>query len=228
LAAAQKKTRRVAKVKARPRAVRMAAGDRREQLLDAAEVAFATKSYRDVGTADVATQARVSEPTLYRYFTSKRDLYLAVLERNAARLLETWEKMAARNPGAMAALAEIGIWYFDQLQRDPAPFLLRARSLLDVGGDEELADHARKNFWETFEFIQGLYERARVGGEIARETDPRAHAWLFMSVGGLLDQFLLMGIDNLDGAEIGRMMEVVSPAPPETAATRSGPARRKQ
>jgi len=228
LAAVQKKTRRVAKVKSRNRALRMPAKDRREQLLEAAEVAFSVTSYRDVGTAEVAAQARVSEPTLYRYFASKRDLYLAVLERNADRLLETWQQIAARSPDAMSGLGEIGIWYFDQLQKNPTPFLLRARSLLDVGGDEKLARHARKNFWETFEFIQGLYERARVAGQIARDTDPRAHAWLFMSVGGLLDQFLLMGIDNLDGAEIGRMMEVVSPRPPETAAKRGVPARKKR
>jgi AcrR family transcriptional regulator len=228
VAAVQKKTRRIAKAKPRRRALRMAAGDRREQLLDAAEVAFSTKSYRDVGTADVAAQARVSEPTLYRYFASKRDLYLAVLERNAAQLLETWREIASRNPDATDGLAEIGIWYFDQLQKNPAPFLLRARSLLDVGGDEKLAGHARKNFWETFEFIQGLYERARTEGQIARDTDPRAHAWLFMSVGGLLDQFLLMGLDSLDGAEIGRMMEVVSPRPPETPAKSDLAARRRR
>lgn len=220
MVAVRKKTKHVAKVKPRRRALRMPAADRRAQLLDAAEVAFSTNSYRDVGTADVAAQARVSEPTLYRYFASKRDLYLAVLERNADRLLATWRQMAARSPDAMTGLAEIGIWYFDQLRKNPAPFRLRARSLLDVGGDEKLAKHARRNFWETFEFIQGLYEQARVTGQIASDTDPRAHAWLFMSVGGLLDQFLLMGIDNVDGAEIGRMMQVVSPKPPEAAAKR--------
>jgi len=206
----------------------MAAGDRRAQLLDAAEVAFSAKSYRDVGTAEVAAQAGVSEPTLYRYFVSKRELYLAVLERNADRLLETWRQTAARSPDAMTGLGEIGIWYFDQLRKNPGPFLLRARSLLDAGGDAKLANHARKNFWETFEFIQGLYERARSEGQIASDTDPRAHAWLFMSVGGLLDQFLLMGIDNVDGAEIGRMMEVVSPRPPESAIKGGRDARRKR
>jgi len=126
----------------------MPAEERREQILDAAEVAFSTRGYRDVGTAEVAAQARVSEPTLYRYFASKRDLYLAMLERNADRLLATWREIAAASADAMTGLSEIGRWYFEQLQKNPTPFLLRARSLLEVAADEKLANHSRKNFWE--------------------------------------------------------------------------------
>jgi len=193
----------------------MPAAERREQILDAAVVVFSSSGYRDVGTAAVAAQAEVSEPTLYRYFDSKRDLYLAMLDRNANRLMASWRLIAEESSDAMTGLAEIGIHYYHQLSENPAPFLLRARSLLETG-DPELTAHARKHFWDTFEFIQGLYERARDDGQIAADTDVRAHSWLFMAVGGLLDQFLLMGLDHLEGAEIGRMMAVVGPRPSES------------
>jgi AcrR family transcriptional regulator len=217
-----KKLRRTARPRARGRAVRMPAEERREQILDAAEVAFSTRGYRDVGTAEVAAQAGVSEPTLYRYFASKRDLYLAMLERNADRLLATWREIAAASADAMTGLGEIGRWYFEQLQKNPTPFLLRARSLLEVAADEKLVNHSRRNFWATFDFIQSLYERARVAGQVPRDTDARAQAWLFMAVGGLLDQFLLMGLEGLDGAELRRMMDVVRPPILDTA--QNGPA----
>lgn len=190
---------------------------RREQLLDAAERAFAARGYRDAGTADVAAAADVSEPTIYRYFESKRDLYLAMLERNSRRLLDAWREIAAASASPMSALDEIGRWYFTELRRDPTPFRLRARSLLEIAGDERLTAHARRHFRDTFEFVLSLYERARTTKEIARDTDPRARAWLFMAVGGLLDQFLLIDLDGIDGTELRRMMEVVRPSAPVPA-----------
>jgi|GEM_PF-688049 len=213
-------TPRKAPARSRTRAPRMEAERRREQLLDAAEVAFAARGYRDAGTADVAAAADVSEPTIYRYFESKRDLYLAMLDRNARRLLDAWREIAAASASPLAALDEIGRWYFAQLQRDPTPFRLRARSLLEIAGDERLTAHARRHFRDTFEFVLELYERARHTREIGRDADPRARAWLFMAVGGLLDQFLLIGLDGIDGAELRRMMEVIRP--PERIAAPAG------
>ncbi len=188
----------------------MPANERRQQVLDAAEAVFSVNSYRDVGTAGVAAEAGVSEPTLYRYFDSKRDLYLAMLDRNAKRLLAGWRRLAEESPSAMGGITAIGIQYYTQLKEDPSQFLLRARSLLETG-DEMVADHARKVFWETFEFIEGIYRRARDAGEIAADTDVRAQAWLFMSMGGLLDQFLLMGLDPPELDELARMMALVGP-----------------
>lgn len=200
---------------ARTRAPRMGAEQRREQILDAAEVAFAARGYREAGTVDVAAAAKVSEPTIYRYFESKRDLYLAMLGRNSRRLLDAWREIAAASPSPMTALDEIGRWYFTQLRRDPTPFRLRARSLLEIAGDERLTEHARRHFRDTFEFVLSLYEKARSTKEIPRDTDPRARAWLFMAVGGLLDQVLLIDLEEIDGAELRRMMKVVRP--PERA-----------
>ena len=205
----------------RLRAKRMPAGERSEQILDAAEVVFSGSGYRDAGTAAVAAEAGVSEPTLYRYFGSKRDLYLAMLERNAERLLTTWKRHAEESADPIAALGLIGTNYLRQLESDPSPFLLRARSLLETG-DEAVARHAREYFWKTFDFIQGLYEDARTQDLIDANTDTRSQAWLFMAIGGLLDQFLLMGLEGLDPIDIGRMMAVVGPQPGANFAQATG------
>lgn len=197
----------------------MPAEERRQQILDAAEVVFATSGYRDVGTAAVAAEAGVSEPTLYRYFESKRDLYVAMLERNASRLLTSWREIADTSADPMSALIEIGIQYSQQLETDPSPFLLRARSLLETG-DPVVAELARTNFWATFDFVQRLYQQAIEAGQLAAESDSRSLSWLFMAVGGLLDQFLLMGVDPPGEQELARMMTTIWPRP-ESATDRS-------
>jgi AcrR family transcriptional regulator len=60
---------------------------RREQLLDTGAAMFAEKPYKDVFVEDIAVRAGVHRATLYHYFPSKRDLYIAILKRANNRFL---------------------------------------------------------------------------------------------------------------------------------------------
>jgi AcrR family transcriptional regulator len=60
---------------------------RREQLLDTGAALFAEKPYEDVLVEDIAARAGVSRATMYHYFPSKRELYVAVLKRASGRFL---------------------------------------------------------------------------------------------------------------------------------------------
>jgi AcrR family transcriptional regulator len=73
---------------------------RREQLLDTAAAMFAQKPYEDVMVEDIVARACVSRSTLYHYFPTKRDLYVAIFKRSSNRLL------ARANPDPQLPLAE--------------------------------------------------------------------------------------------------------------------------
>src|SRR3984957_13521049 len=60
---------------------------RREQLLDTGAALFAEKPYEDVFVEDIAARARVHRSTVYHYFPSKRDLYVAIFKRASGRFL---------------------------------------------------------------------------------------------------------------------------------------------
>ena len=60
---------------------------RREQLLDTGAALFAEKPYEDVLVEDIAARAGVHRATLYHYFPSKRDLYVAIFKRGSKRFL---------------------------------------------------------------------------------------------------------------------------------------------
>ena len=59
---------------------------RREEILDAATDLFAEFGYSDAVTKDLAEKLQVGKGTLYRYFPSKRDLFLAAADRVMQRL----------------------------------------------------------------------------------------------------------------------------------------------
>lgn len=65
--------------------------ERRNQLLDIGAHEFATRAYEDVRMADVAARAGVSRALVYRYFATKRDLFAAIYQRAADRLLTSAE-----------------------------------------------------------------------------------------------------------------------------------------
>jgi AcrR family transcriptional regulator len=59
---------------------------RREEILDAATDLFAEFGYSDAVTKDLAERLQVGKGTIYRYFPSKRELFLAAADRVMRRL----------------------------------------------------------------------------------------------------------------------------------------------
>jgi AcrR family transcriptional regulator len=66
----------------------MSAADRRAAILDASRDAFADTGYHETSLDAVAERAGVSKALLYEHFSSKRELYVAMLEIHVAELIE--------------------------------------------------------------------------------------------------------------------------------------------
>jgi TetR/AcrR family transcriptional regulator, fatty acid metabolism regulator protein len=66
---------------------------RKEQILKAAEQVFARKGYHDATISDVARQAKVSDATIYEYFSSKEDLLFSLPGETARRGTENLEQV---------------------------------------------------------------------------------------------------------------------------------------
>ncbi|WP_040406799.1 TetR/AcrR family transcriptional regulator [Amycolatopsis nigrescens] len=66
---------------------RLDPAERRSQLLETGARLFAAKPYDEVFMEDVAQRAGVSRALLYRYFPGKRDLFAAIYQQAADRLL---------------------------------------------------------------------------------------------------------------------------------------------
>jgi len=67
---------------------RLPRDERRGQLLIAASDVFVDRGYHAAGMDEIAERAGVSKPVLYQHFSSKLELYLAVLQRHVDNLLQ--------------------------------------------------------------------------------------------------------------------------------------------
>lgn len=60
--------------------------ERRQEILDAATELFAEHGYSDAGTQTLADRLGVGKGTVFRHFPTKRDLFLAAVDRVMSRL----------------------------------------------------------------------------------------------------------------------------------------------
>ncbi len=70
------------------------------QILTAARKVFAEKGFREATMDEIAELAGVAKGTLYSYFPSKRDVYIAELSRGGAELLEMTRNVV-NSPGSI-------------------------------------------------------------------------------------------------------------------------------
>lgn len=84
---------------------------RHERILEAALRVFASKGYRDAAVDDIAARSGTSKGGIYFHFPGKQALFLALLDRTAARLREKIEQaMAAHDePVAKADAALLAV-----------------------------------------------------------------------------------------------------------------------
>lgn len=164
-------------------ATRLPAEERKAAVLDCACGIFSASSYRGTTTAEIARQAGVTEPVLYRHFESKRDLYLAVLEESWRRLHELWAKAVENEPDPRFWVGAMGRAYF--AANDPKVMCadLWMQALTEASDDVEIRKLLRKQMREVHDFVSDVIRRSQKAGGVFPDRDASAEAWIFISIG---------------------------------------------
>ena len=164
-------------------ATRLPAEERKAAVLDCACGIFSTGSYRGTTTAEIARQAGVTEPVLYRHFASKRDLYLAVLEESWNRLRAMWEQAIADEPNPRFRVAAMGRAYFAATDPKVLCAELWIQALTEASDDAEIRKFLRKQMREVHDYVTDVIRRSQEDGGIIRDRDASAEAWIFIAIG---------------------------------------------
>ncbi len=178
-----------------PRAPRLPAQHRRRLIIESAREVFAGQSYAKVGTADLAKAASVSEPALYRYFSSKKELFLATLRSTAPKLLDIWQSIASDVDDPLEILWSVGVHYYDHLQSHSGNMKLQFQAVSEAD-DPEIRQALRENFGGFVDFITETLEEGKRRRIIRRDIDSRMVAWQFLGIGFTLDLMHLLGFSS--------------------------------
>jgi AcrR family transcriptional regulator len=131
---------------------RSTAEERREAVLAAALVAFAQGGLHGTSTEDIARDAGISQPYLFRLFGTKKKLFVATVERCMADTLELF-RAAAGDLRGEAALEAMGQAYIAMVAGDRTRLLaqLQAYAACD---DPEVREAIRSGFGSLHLYVE--------------------------------------------------------------------------
>src|SRR4051794_18970143 len=107
---------------------------RRELIEGAAARLFASRGYAGTTLDQVAGEAGVTKPIVYRHFGSKKDLYLALLARHRDDMPSFFERTAHETAWDRRLRAMLELW-FDYVRERPHGWKMLFR---DTTGGEEI------------------------------------------------------------------------------------------
>jgi AcrR family transcriptional regulator len=173
---------------------------RKQQILDAALAVFSEKGFAAATTAEIAQAAGIAEGTIYNYFKSKRELFVAVIRELiiTVPLLDLIEKIPK---------ADIDVTFrqilqnrFNLIESEPAS---RIPSLMgEIVRDPELKTLWAEQFLQPFfARVEGVYRLMMASGKF-RRLDPVITTRI---IGGLFLGFLMLNIMEGEASPLNRL-----------------------
>jgi AcrR family transcriptional regulator len=197
------------------RSRRLTADERRRTIVQAALRVFAAGSYAGSTTAEIAREAGVSEPLLYRHFPSKRDLWAACLDAAWEEFREAFDRasdelLAARRNGGGSATgaASNGLLLPASSARWKKAMMpnLWIQGITEAGEDREIRKHVARHMRAVHDHVAAAIRRGQGAALIPADRNPDAEAWVMIAgallrsvadrVGGLLDDGDLAAIQH--------------------------------
>ena len=131
---------------------RRSAEERREEILGAALVEFAAHGFDGGSTEAIARAVGISQPYVFRLFGTKKELFIATIERCMSGTLEMFRTAAAGARGE-EALQAIGEAYVERLATDPT-YLHAQMQAYAASDDAEIREVVRKGYGELVEYVE--------------------------------------------------------------------------
>jgi AcrR family transcriptional regulator len=185
-------------------ATRLPAAERRQAIVEAALKVFSTGSYSGATTADIAREAGISEPILYRHFGSKLELYLACLHEAWSTFRAALEAKLSQygDRDSVVAIGEASREFHASGAIKPVTLWIQA--LTEAGEDPQIQAFLRAQLREVHDYIAAAVRRAQAAGGVPEDRDADAEAWVFVGAALLLSFADRLG-GLLDGQDLTRI-----------------------
>ena len=73
------------------------ADERKDEIINACEELYQTKSFKEITLKDISEKTTFSRPSIYNYFQTKEEIFLALLKREYERWIKDLEKIYTEN-----------------------------------------------------------------------------------------------------------------------------------
>jgi AcrR family transcriptional regulator len=186
----------------RPR--RMTATQRKQQIVEVTMDLVAKNGVQATTTSRIAATAGISEATLYRHFTSRRDMLLAAMDLVYERVFKVIHSAESEN--ALERLRGIGRYHSGIIADNNEGFVYPLFEFVaappECGLREPLAARQRA----ALESLAGIVEEGKTQGLIRPDIDSAQLAWELVAVYWAQDVSYLMGLNEYVNVARGQQM----------------------
>jgi AcrR family transcriptional regulator len=163
-----------------PRLSEASQANRRNRILDAAEICFAGKGFHAATMQDICVEAGISPGALYLYFASKVDLIAGIAERDRREIAEGMAKIgeAAELIPGLAAMARHYL-----IERPAHKTALMVEIGAEAARNPAIAKICRAVDATVHKGLRDLIALGQARGEIAAAIDPGIAALQIQLVG---------------------------------------------
>lgn len=171
---------------------------RREEILDAAEKVFQEKGLAAATMDEIAELAELGKSTLYLYYKSKEDLYLAVTMRGGDHLYDMLKEAASTNEPSVKHVWNMGeayLAYFHKFREYFRMYFFLENSQLHSQVSPEMTEHCAMKDQKIWGVVVATIQRAIDEGLFRSDVNPMQASVMFWSnCNGLMRQ-----MDRRDG-----------------------------
>jgi AcrR family transcriptional regulator len=189
-----------------PAYTRLDVDERRRQLLELGADLFTRHSYEELSMAAIAREAGISKALLYHYFPSKRDYFVATLQRGAEELRERTATDPDLPPAEqLAASLEAFLVYIEENADAYRKLMENATTVAEV---HELIDAVREQTAQRV--LDALYP----DGDAPAKTRAAVRGWFWFMDGVCLDWLEQRDLERADvfGVLLGTLLGALTAA----------------
>jgi len=174
---------------------RLPAAQRKAQLLDTAASLFAERGYSGATTAELAKAAGVTEPIIYRHFASKKDLFVALIDRTGDRTIELWEgELASAKTPAERLQRLIGANPMVS-ERGRGVYRVIVQAMTEIEDDDIMAA-IRRHIESLHRFLAHEVGKAQQESVVSKAFSPEITAWMLLHLGLGYGMVAPLGVPN--------------------------------
>jgi AcrR family transcriptional regulator len=154
---------------------------RHQEILEVAIGLFNAKGYKATTTAEIASEANISEPTMYKHFTNKKELFLECYRSIIVQLFQEYRKVyKSTQDDEVGYLKGVSKAYIDFLLENPdkSMFLIQ---LLSYRDEPEFEKTYREYMETSIERVKTIISSAKKKGTIKSEIDDRVLSGMFVT-----------------------------------------------
>ena len=156
---------------------------RHQDILDVAVRIFNSKGYQSATTAEIAKAARISEPTMYKHFPSKKDLFLSCVRSIEEELQRQYRKvyLGYQDHGDEIRYMEgVTRVYASFVKNQPHKSMFMVH-MLSYRDDPDFAEVLDDWIQASIIGIETILTSAKKKGRIGSPLDPYALACLYVN-----------------------------------------------